>query len=141
MAISGNTVTMDKALAYTHWGTTQTFDGRVVDERAEVALLSHNATIEGEGASSTDGFGGQIMVMSGGSAHLEGVELTRMGQRGILRHYPIHFHMLGDADAGSYLKNSSLHHTFNHCMTVHGTNYLTLEGNVCHDLHRPRLLP
>jgi hypothetical protein len=131
-AVSGNVVTLDKALAYTHWGSVQTFDGRPVDERAEVALLSHNVMIEGEAASSADGFGGQIMVMGGGAARLEGVELTRMGQKNILRRYPIHFHMLGDAP-GSYLRNSSLHHTFNRCVTVHGTNRLTLQGNVCHD--------
>ena len=53
-AVSGNVVTLDKALAYTHWGVTQTFDGRVVDERAEVALLSRNVKIEGEQASSAD---------------------------------------------------------------------------------------
>jgi hypothetical protein len=132
-AVSGSVVTLDEALAHTHWGATQTFDGRVVDERAEVALLSHNVAIEGEAASSADGFGGQIMVMGDGTARLEGVELTRMGQRGILRRYPIHFHMLGDAGAGSYLKNSSLHHTFNRCVTVHGTNQLILSRNVCHD--------
>jgi cell migration-inducing and hyaluronan-binding protein len=131
-AVSGNVVTLDRALAYTHWGRVQTFDGRSVDERAEVALLSHNVRIEGEEASSADGFGGQIMVMEGGNARLDGVELTRMGQKNILRRYPIHFHMLGDAP-GSYLKNSSLHHTFNRCVTVHGTNRLTLQGNVCYD--------
>jgi cell surface hyaluronidase len=132
-AVSGNVVTLDRALAHTHWGATQTFGGGSVDERGEVALLSHNVTIEGEAASSADGIGGQVVVMSGGTARLEGVELTRMGQRGILRRYPIHFHMLGEAGAGSYLKNSSLHHTFNRCVTVHGTNQLTLSGNVCYD--------
>jgi G8 domain/PA14 domain len=132
-AVSGNTVTLDKTLSNTHWGTVQTFDGRTVDERAEVALLTRNVTIEGEEVSSRDGFGGQIMVMGGGTARLEGVELTRMGQRAVLRRYPIHFHMLGDAGAGSYLKGSSLHHTFNRCVTVHGTNRLAVQDNVCHD--------
>ena len=132
-AVSGNVLTLDHPLANTHWGTVQTFDGRPVDERAEVALLSRNVTIEGELSSSEGGFGGQIMVMGGGAARLEGVELNRMGQRGILRRYPVHFHMLGDAGAGSYVKNSSLHHTFNRCVTVHGTNGLALSGNACYD--------
>ncbi|MDP9475380.1 MAG: right-handed parallel beta-helix repeat-containing protein, partial [Actinomycetota bacterium] len=132
-AVSGNTVTLDKTLTNTHWGEVQTFDGRPVDERAEVALLSRNVTIRGETASTTDGFGGQIMVMGGGVARIEGAEITSMGQRGILRRYPLHFHMLGDAGAGSYLKDSSIHNTFNRCVTVHGTNRLTLSGNVCHD--------
>lgn len=132
-AISGDTVTLDQPLKYDHWGTMQTFDGRPVDERAEVALLSRNVTIEGEEATSGDGFGGQVMVMGGSTARVEGAELTRMGQKNILRRYPIHFHMLGDAGANSYLKDSSLHETFNRCVTVHGTNKLSLTGNVCHD--------
>ena len=131
-AVSGNEVTLDRTLANTHWGTVQTIDGRPVDERAEVALLSRNVTVEGEEASSTGGFGGQIMVM-GGTARVEGTELTRMGQKNILRRYPIHFHMLGDSGANSYLKGSSLHHTYNRCVTIHGTNKLNLTGNVCHD--------
>ena len=130
-AISGETITLDKVLANTHWGTVQTVAGRPVDERAEVALLSRNVTVEGEEATSTGGFGGQIMVM--GTARIDGTELTRMGQKNILRRYPIHFHMLGDAGANSYVKGSSLHHTYNRCVTIHGTNKLNLADNVCHD--------
>lgn len=131
-AVAGDTVTLDKTLANTHWGTVQTIDGRPVDERAEVALLSRNVTVEGEEASSTGGFGGQIMVMDG-TARIDGTGLTRMGQKNVLRRYPIHFHMLGDAGENSYLKGSSLHHTYNRCVTIHGTNRLNLTGNVCHD--------
>jgi len=132
-AVSGETVTLDRPLDHTHWGTVQTFAGKPVDERAEVALLSRNVTIEGEEATSTDGFGGQIMVMGGGVTRVEGAELTRMGQKNALRRYPIHYHMLGQGGASSYLKNASIHHTFNRCVTVHGTNGLALTGNVCHD--------
>ncbi len=132
-AVSGNTVTLDHPLERQHWGETQTFDGGSVDERAEVALLSRNVTVEGEEASSANGFGGQIMVMNGGQARVEGAELARMGQKNVLRRYPIHFHMLGDAGANSYLKNSSLHNTFNRCVVVHGTNKLAVQNNVCYD--------
>ena len=132
-AVSGQTVRLDRPLAHTHWGTVQTFADTPVDERAEVALLSRNVTIQGEESTSTDGFGGQIMVMGGGVARVEGAELTRMGQQNILRRYPIHYHMLGESGASSYLKDTSIHHTFNRCVTVHGTNRLTLTGNVCHD--------
>ena len=55
-AVSGNTVTLSRALVRDHYGQKQTFDGRAVDERAEVALLSRNVKIEG--AESADGFGG-----------------------------------------------------------------------------------
>lgn len=140
-AVSGNTVALDQPLAYTHWGTVQTVAGAPVDERAEVGLLSRNVTIEGEEATSGDGFGGQIMVMNEhmdgmtrpGVARIDGAELTRMGQKNVLRRYPLHFHMLGAAGDSSYLKNSSIHETFNRCLTVHGTDKLDIAGNVCHD--------
>ena len=131
-SISGSTVTLESALRYQHWGSSQSYAGETVDERGEVGLLSRNVVIEGEETSSADGFGGQIMVMNGGQARLEGVELNRMGQKNFLRRYPIHLHMLGDAP-DSYVKSSVVHHAFNRCLVVHGTNRLAIEGNVCHD--------
>ena len=130
-SVSGSTVTLESALSYQHWGSSQSYAGQTVDEQAEVGLLSRNVVVEGEETSSADGFGVQIMVMNGGQARLEGVELNRMGQKNVLRRYPIHFHMLGDAPA-SYVKNSVVHHAFNRCLVVHGTNRLAIEGNVCH---------
>lgn len=132
-AVSGNTVTLDEPLDYAHWGSLQTIAGQAVDERAEVGLLSRNVIIAGEEATSRDGFGGQIMVMESGQARIDGAELTRMGQKNTLRRYPLHFHMLGAAGDPSYLKNTSIHETFNRCLTVHGTDKLTISGNVCHD--------
>ena len=132
-AISGTVVTIDKPLEYLHWGTLQRIDGRPVDERAEVALLSRNVTFEGEEQSSAQGFGAQIMVMDGATARLSGVELQRVGQAGQLRRYPIHFHMLRDAGAGSYLAGSSIHHSNNRCATIHGTNHVRVTGNACFD--------
>jgi hypothetical protein len=132
-SVSGNVVTLDRTLEYPHFGTTQVFDGRTVDQRAEVALLTRNVTIEGESTSSAGGFGAQVMVMNSGIARFDGVQLQRVGQQGILRRYPIHFHMLGDAGANSYLRNSSIHHSSNRCVTVHGTNQMTVAGNVCFD--------
>jgi len=132
-AVSGDTLTLDANLEYPHWGELQTVAGRTVDERGEVALLSRNVVIRGEKTAETDTFGGQIMVMNGGVARVEGAELTHMGQKNVLRRYPIHFHMLGDAGANSYLKDTSIHHTNNRCVTIHGTNRLRVAGNVCHD--------
>ena len=55
-----------------------------------------------------------------------------MGQRKTLRRYPVHFHMDGAAP-DSYLRNSSIHHSYNRCVTVHGTNGLLIKNNVCFD--------
>ena len=129
---SGRSVELDEPLDYMHWGELQSYGDRVVDERAEVGLLSRNIVIRGPDASSSDGFGGHVMVMEGGRARIEGVELENMGQANMLRRYPVHFHMEGSAP-DSYLKRSSIHHSFNRCVVIHGTNELTIRGNVCFD--------
>jgi cell migration-inducing and hyaluronan-binding protein len=127
---SGTTVQLDRALTYRHWGELQTFAGQTVDERAEVGLLTRNIVVRGDDSSTEGGFGAHTMIMEGGIARIEGVEFTNVGQRKRLRRYPVHFHMDGDAP-GSYLKRSSIHHSFNRCVTVHGTNRLKIQGNVC----------
>lgn len=131
-AASGRTLQLDSPLDYRHWGEVQTFDGHAVDERAEVALLTHNVVVRGDETSDHDGFGGHLMVMEGSTARIEGVELTRMGQRKALRRYPVHFHMDGEA-RGSYLKRSTIHDSFNRCVVVHGTHDLVVRDNVCFD--------
>jgi cell migration-inducing and hyaluronan-binding protein len=35
--------------------------------------------------------------------------------------------------SGQYFKDSSIWHTFNRCVTVHGTRNVRVSGNVCHD--------
>jgi cell migration-inducing and hyaluronan-binding protein len=49
-----------------------------------------------------------------------------------LARYPIHWHLVGDAK-GQYIKNASLHDTYNRCVTVHGTNDLQVENNVTYN--------
>jgi len=55
-----------------------------------------------------------------------------MGQNLTLARYPIHWHLIGDAQ-GQYIKNASLHDTYNRCVTVHGTNFLRVENNVTYN--------
>jgi cell migration-inducing and hyaluronan-binding protein len=131
--ISGKTLTLAKPLGFMHYGETQSFAGKTLDERAEVALLSRNITIQGDDASSLSGFGGHIMDMGSGTMHVENVELFRMGQKQKTGRYPIHWHMMGDNATGSYLKNSSIHTSFNRCVTLHGSNNILLQNNAAFD--------
>ncbi|EGC34813.1 hypothetical protein DICPUDRAFT_98088 [Dictyostelium purpureum] len=122
-----------------------------VDERAEVGLLTKNIVIRGEMQPSCngsalcnyfnfDGFGGHVRVAKGfGSVHLQGIELYHMGQIYNVGFYPIHFHMCGDVDTGSYsnwptfVKDVSIHHTFSRCLTIHGTSGLIVVSNFAYD--------
>src|SRR3984893_3396295 len=127
-SIRGNKITLDKKLDYMHFGK-MTFD---VDERGEVGMLSRNIVIQASPDADTTLFGGHIMAMGASKMFVEGVELNRMGQNMHLARYPIHWHLIGDAQ-GQYIRNSAIHDTYSRCGTVHGTNYLDVENNVTYN--------
>ncbi len=127
-AIKGNTITLDRKLDYMHFGKI-TFG---VDERGEVGLLTRNIKVQASEDAAQSFFGGHIMAMPTSKMYVEGVELTRMGQNLTLARYPIHWHLVGDA-LGQYIKNAAIHHTYNRCVTVHGTHNLRVENNVTYN--------
>jgi len=127
-AVAGNTLTLDAPLKYPHYGET-TYG---VDQRGEVGLLSRNILIQGDESSAQSGFGGHIMAMMGSTMRISGVELFRMGQRNRLARYPVHWHLAGEA-SGQYIKQSSIHQSFNRCITVHGTQRVEVVGNVAYN--------
>jgi cell migration-inducing and hyaluronan-binding protein len=144
-AINANTneVSLDHPAQYFHWGEKQVFYskrfGNVdLDERAEVANLTRSILIRadetngmiGESDAEDAQIGGHIMVHSGGKAYLDSIELYKMGQAGILARYPLHWHFSGNV-TGQYIKNSSIHHSYQRCVTVHQTMNLRVENNVC----------
>ncbi|WP_404710155.1 G8 domain-containing protein [Sphingomonas sp. MMS24-J13] len=124
-AISGNTIRLDRPLAYMHFGKI-TFG---VDERGEVGLLTRNIRIQASDDAERSYFGGHIMAMAGSRMYVSGVELNRMGQNMHLARYPIHWHIGGEGQ-GQYIQNSSIHDTYSRCVTVHGTNNVRVENNV-----------
>jgi hypothetical protein len=128
-AISGNTITLNEALDYMHFGKI-TFD---VDERGEVGLLTRNIKIQASEDAAETYFGGHIMAMVTSKLFIDGIELNRMGQHMELARYPIHWHLVGEAGKGQYVRNASIHDTFNRCVTVHGTNDLRIENNVTYN--------
>src|SRR6187399_2815242 len=127
-AISGNTVTLDKKLDYMHFGKV-TFD---VDERGEVAMITRNIKLQASADAEQSFYGGHVMAMATSKMFVEGVEFNRMGQNLTLARYPIHWHLMGDAQ-GQYIKNAAIHDTYNRCVTVHGTNFLRVENNVTYN--------
>ena len=129
-AISGNTITLDKKLDYMHFGKI-TFE---VDERGEVGLLTRNIKIQASEDAAETHFGGHIMAMVTSKMFVEGVELIRMGQHLELARYPIHWHLVGEAGKGQYIKNAAIHDTFNRCVTIHGTDDVRVENNVTYNI-------
>src|SRR5688572_5621205 len=128
-SIRGNAITLDRKLDYMHFGKI-TFG---VDERGEVGLLTRNIKLQASADAEKSFQGGHVMAMGTSKMFVEGVELNRMGQHMTLARYPIHWHLIGDAK-GQYIKNASIHDTYNRCVTVHGTNFLRVENNVTYNI-------
>jgi hypothetical protein len=129
-AINGNNITLDKPLAWMHFGKV-TFG---VDERGEVANLTRNIKVQASPDAEQTFFGGHIMAMVTSRMFVDGVELHRMGQNMQLARYPIHWHLVGDGGKGQYIRNASIHDTYNRCVTVHGTNDVRVENNVTYNI-------
>jgi len=128
-------LTVNVPFEYFHFGEFKTYVGAqknwVINARAEIANLSRNILIKGE-ADDENGFGGHSMVHEGGSAYIDSVEFFQMGQQGIKARYPFHWHVAGDV-TGQYVRFSSIHKSYQRCITVHGTQASTLQRNVCYD--------
>ncbi|TNE53234.1 MAG: hypothetical protein EP338_11905 [Bacteroidetes bacterium] len=120
--------------------TDSTHTPRILDERAVVGHLSRNIVIQAPDDSlwQEQAFGAHIMIMgSNAQARFDGVEIRRGGQRGRIRRYPVHWHMLsysgpqtlGDAE-GQYIRNSVINESRNRGIVIHGTNGLEVRKNV-----------
>jgi hypothetical protein len=109
----------------TNWG---------VDERAEVGLISRNVTLSASITGADDHWGGETIFLQGfKEASVQGVEFALLGKPQ-LGSYPIHFHMDGLIDSTKQkvlLNANSIHHSFNKCITVHSTQNLKIQNNVC----------
>ena len=117
----------------------------VLDERAAVGNLSRNIVIQGADDTlwQNQGFGAQIMIM-GNEAHtqIQGVEIRRAGQAGRMARYPIHFHLLSYDRSGNErpaggvreIRDNAIWDSRNRCVTIHGTNDVILDNNICYDI-------
>lgn len=143
-ASDSRVITLDRPLSYRHWGVLESYStsrGNItLDQRAEVANLTRSIVIRSDetafAISSADTAtaqrGGHVMVHKGGYAWVDAVEFSRLGQAGIMGRYPFHWHMAGNA-AGQYVRNSSIHRSFQRCLTIHETNGVEVSQNVCFD--------
>ena len=134
---AGTAVTLTENLDHTHWGATegQSFDGSGIEERAEVALLDRNIVVEGvQGGGSSAGHTLFLNPEAGATprGELESVEFRYLGNRGQLGRYPVHFHHVGDA-TGSFVRNCSIHESYNRAITLHASQNIEVTGNVSYD--------
>ncbi|KAG2370868.1 hypothetical protein C9374_013779 [Naegleria lovaniensis] len=127
--VNSKTFVLDRPLNFTHWGKDHA--------RAEVGILNRNIVLQGDASSVNSQFGGHWMIRVVEQAEIQGVEVTRMGQKGLLGRYAVHFHVLGEQSflkpKRFFIKESSIHHSFQRCVVVHDSNGLLIHDNVCFD--------
>ena len=142
----GTQVTLVQPLQHYHFGgadpgdpSNETFNecsgfNYGVDERAEVGLLSRNIKLTAKIEASPNDlhWGGEMRFLQDfKEVSVQGVEFEKFG-KDQLASYPIHFHMVGDVSAKKPLINAnSIHHSYNKCITLHMTDNVTIENNVC----------
>jgi G8 domain len=80
------------------------------------------------------GFGGHIIIHSGGKGYVEGTELYRMGQTNVMGRYPMHFHLLGRSCQDCYFRDSSIHRSYYRCVSIHATDLTQISENVAYDV-------
>jgi len=132
-------------------------NGRLVDTRAAVALLTRNIRIvsgcdkagqpfpapnkdcTGADASTSYYFGGHTIARQGFAQYqVQGVEFYQLGQGGRIMHYPVHFHMARKTPqlsgqsgfTGTYIKDSSVWDSMTRWYTIHATQGVVLGRNV-----------
>lgn len=82
-----------------------------------------------------NGVGGHVMIMpNSGHVEIDGVQLDGLGQSSQKGRYPIHWHLGEDRELDVF-RNSSVTNSNNRGVTIHGTDNLTIEGVVLHDIH------
>ncbi|MEM1337117.1 MAG: G8 domain-containing protein [Bacteroidota bacterium] len=140
-AIQGRTISFSPAVNFAHFGELQEYEGKLLDERAEVGLLNRNIKIQGAPDSFEKNYGGHIMIMnSSGPVHIKGVEFTALGQPGLEARYNFHWHLAGDRE-GDYLTNSSVHHSLQRAVVVHQTDNVLVENVVSYHVKNHAFIP
>ena len=173
------TIHVTKAFQYPHSGTTLNLgasgvpanvgpqddpnlpkgNGRIVDTRAAVGLLSRSISIvsgcdnagqkfpdPGMTCSNTPGtsyyFGGHTLVRQGfKSLQIQGVEFHQLGQGGRIMHYPVHFHMARKTPQPTaktstnplpvtFIKDSTVWDSMTRWYTLHATQGVYMARNV-----------
>ncbi|XP_069115782.1 fibrocystin-L-like [Argopecten irradians] len=67
-------------------------------------------------------------------ARIEYVEVHNAGQAFRLGRYPLHFHLLRDYAALSYIRGASVHKSFNRAINIHNSHDSLIEDNVMYDI-------
>jgi len=126
--IRGKTITLSRGLSATHHGQDVSVAGRQIPWRASVGLLTRRIRIMPISMS----VGAHVLTLPGGTMEAQGVEFYRLGQAGVVAHYPLHWHMMGKTeDRPQVAQSLSIWRSQQRCLVIHGTSDITVSNTVC----------
>eukprot|EP00607_Mallomonas_marina_P005433 CAMPEP_0182439766 /NCGR_PEP_ID=MMETSP1167-20130531/86632_1 /TAXON_ID=2988 /ORGANISM="Mallomonas Sp, Strain CCMP3275" /LENGTH=3836 /DNA_ID=CAMNT_0024633535 /DNA_START=462 /DNA_END=11972 /DNA_ORIENTATION=- len=120
-------------LKFTHRSEIVNIEGRTIDLRSEVGLLSRNIIIQGDDRSEAQLFGVHTVAIHSGIMRIENTEIRKCGQAFNFGRYCTHSHMAGSME-GSYIKANSIHHSFQRAVTTHDTWNWEVRDNVAYNI-------
>lgn len=120
VSTNGKVLTLAGGLTNKHYGKNHEF--------AEVGLLSHNITFGGD----EEYDAGHIIFNGSSTVQASNTQFDTLGTYATMAQYPLHFHMMGDAGEGSYIKKVSITNSSNRCITVHATDGVLIQDNVAY---------
>ena len=118
-AIDGAQISLDQPLENPHAG-----NGKF---RSEIANLRRNVVIE---SADPDGERGHTMYHRYSRGSISYARFHRLGKRGVLGRYPIHFHLVRDSMRGSSVVGVVITDSHNRWVTVHGAQYIVVRDCV-----------
>jgi hypothetical protein len=136
-------VSLAGALAHYHHGGVER---GLVDERAEVGLLTHNVKITSDRivvsglAGREDVRGGSVTFHNRDGAdapptvRVDYVEFEGLGWKGAHGRYPIHIHKVGVVVGDFWIKNCSIHRSCNRGVAIHASSGILVSQNVIYDV-------
>lgn len=129
------TVWLDAPLRATHTAAMPAYDGRVVDLRPQVALLTRNVVIRGSKDSRDSLYGAHTMVTSLARYRVENVEFAHCGQAGHVGRHCVQFYQTGSAPPPeSYVRHNSFHDGFSRAVVTFKAFDVLIEDNVAYKI-------
>ncbi len=127
-------IVLNGTTKYIHYGKQQTLKKNfILQSQAEVGLLTRNIKIYGdETVWQTQKIGVDVKIVGNAFGQIHSVEIRNGGIYDVLGRYPVHFHVVLNG-SGQYVSSSSIYKSWNRCISVHCTDSMVVEDNVCVD--------
>ena len=131
LGMSGeDTVFFTPPLPDTRRSEVRVIEGRTVDLRCEVALITRNIVIQGDENSEGEMFGVHTIAIGTDVVYqIQNVEITKCGQAFNVGRYCTHTHH-GGMFEGNFVKANSIHHSFQRAVTTHDALHWEVRDNV-----------